>query len=409
MINFVKNKAEKYHENIVSLSGIFISNDDIKNGICNFGNPSAISKVLKKALNKEEIKICFFGGSITEGAGHNSPPPSESEIDIKIPLENNKYCGRVAAWFEEIFECKVNFLNSGIGSTDTQYGTHRFVEDVLNFNPDLVINEWCMNDNPNMPQKCTTYESIVKKILEKDIALLLVSFCGTTGFSSQDVHVPVAKHYDLPMLSYKNAFFNHPKFKYFSNDTVHPNQLGHAMAALLICDYFVSLLNNLDSYAMAPIIPKETYYPNVDTYNDAYIAHFEDIDDGMLSGIKIIDKGSFAPSDEPIWHRGKERTPYNAPYGEDYKPMIIEIYSAKSIHILNNKRECLSDGSYKISVNGEEIAHESLTSGCGHSFNYIWASDRVYYSEQPQKLTVEIIPTNKVKEDFVSIFALLLV
>ncbi len=410
MINSIIEKSNIHFNNIVALSGISITHDDMKRGVCNAGNPAAIARVLRKAANKEEINICFFGGSITAGAGFNSPPPDDSGIDIKIPPENNIYCNRVAAWFQRIFGCKVNLFNSGIGATDTQYATHRMAEDVLSFNPDFVINEWCMNDNPNMSQKWGTYESVVRKLLEKDVALLLFSFCGTTGFSAQDVHTPVAKHYDVPMLSYKDAFFSHPQFEYFSNDKVHPNMLGHPMAALLICDYFTSLLQDLEnvSETITPI-PSKTYYPNADEYNDAYIARFNDIEDGLIEGIRIIDRGSFYPSDELRGRGRKVLIPYNANYSVEYQPMVIEIDSAKSIHLLNNKCKCLYDGSYILRVNGKEITHESLTSCCGQSFDYIWASDCVFRSEKPQKMTVEIIPTNKIEEDFVSIIALLLV
>lgn len=410
MISKIITKADNYFDEVVSFSGIAVTHNDILKGIANTGNLSAIAEVLKKAINKEKITICFFGGSITAGASATTPPLPESGIDIKLPKEENIYCNRIANWFRDIFGCEVDMYNAGIGATDTQLATHRLTEDVLCYKPDLVINEWAMNDNPSMSQKWKTYESVVRKLLEEDIAVLLYSFCGTAGNTAQEVHIPVAVFYDLPMLSYKDAFFSHEKFLYFSNDKVHPNQLGHPMAALQICDFLTDVLKNLNNIStFKPTIPKTTYHPLADTYNGAYVARFKDIEDGLHNGIRIIDRGSFEPESELRHHGKRELTPFTAAYSENYKPMIIEVDSAKSVHLLNYKRKCLDDGSYMLKINGKEIVDESLNYACGHSFDYVWASDRVYYCEEAEKLSIEIIPTCKNQEDFVSIFALLLV
>ena len=410
MINEIIKKADNYFNEVVSLSGIAVTHEDLRKGIANSGNLSAIAKVLKKAIGKEKITICFFGGSITAGAAATAPPPAESEIDVKISAEENIYCNRIAGWFRRVFDCEVDMYNAGIGATDTQLATHRLAEDVLCYSPDLVINEWAMNDNPKLSQKWKTYESVVRKLLENDIAVLLYSFCGTSGNTAQEVHTPVAKHYDLPMLSYKDAFFSHDKFMYFSNDKVHPNMLGHPMAALQICEFLTEIMKNFEDISSdKPCILKTPFYPLADTYNGAYVARFKDIEDGVHKGIKILDRGSFEPQNQLRRHGKRDITPYTAFYSQGFKPMIIEVDSAKSVHLLNYKLKCLDDGSYMLKINGKEIVDESLNSACGHSFDYVWASDRVYYCEDAKKLKIEIIPTCKNEEDFVSIFGLLLV
>ena len=85
-----------------------------------------IKSVIHRAQSGQELTIAFLGGSITQGS-----LATEHE---------NTYAYRVYKWWCDTFpQAKFNYVNGGIGGTDSYYGVSRAVTDVLMYQPDFVV------------------------------------------------------------------------------------------------------------------------------------------------------------------------------------------------------------------------------------------------------------------------------
>jgi len=83
-------------------------------------------------INADEntYTVAFIGGSLTEG-GHSWIMSTVNLLQEHMP------------------DKKVQFLNAGKGGTASNYGAARFMHDVGDFNPDMVIIEFAVNDHLN--------------------------------------------------------------------------------------------------------------------------------------------------------------------------------------------------------------------------------------------------------------------
>ncbi len=77
---------------------------------------------------KEEFKIAFIGGSLTEGGGASWIKATKDYLQEKMP------------------EKKVTTVNAGIGGTMSDYGMLRYQSQVLDHEPDMVFIEFSSND-----------------------------------------------------------------------------------------------------------------------------------------------------------------------------------------------------------------------------------------------------------------------
>lgn len=96
-----------------------------------------IKSVIQRAQSGQELTIGFLGGSITQGS-----LATEHE---------NTYAYRVYKWWCDTFpQAKFNYVNGGIGGTDSYYGVSRAVTDVLMYQPDFVVVDFSVNDVDNI-------------------------------------------------------------------------------------------------------------------------------------------------------------------------------------------------------------------------------------------------------------------
>ena len=173
---------------------------DLENGITekmygrailNEGNPARLAAAMKKAQNGEKVTVGVIGGSITQGSSASN--------------QNNCYASLFKKWWEEKFpSAEINFVNAGIGGTNSYLGVHRVDEQLLAHNPDVVIVEFSVNDTDKTMNKYS-YDSLVRKILshETNPAVMLLFTTQENGSSLQDVHKEIGAAYDLPMISYR--------------------------------------------------------------------------------------------------------------------------------------------------------------------------------------------------------------
>lgn len=202
-----------------------------RQGILNQGNNFRIKNVMSRASRKEIITIAFLGGSITQGFAVTKPQLC--------------YAGRIFSWWQKKFpKTEFKYINAGIGATDSEYGVARLDEHVLKHEPDLVFVEFSVNDEGTEHYK-ETYESLIRKLYfskRKPAVILLHNVYYESGKSAQDIHVEIAKHYDLPSLSAKETIYRMIQAGTFTiseiaEDGLHPTNKGHEYVAKLVCSY----------------------------------------------------------------------------------------------------------------------------------------------------------------------------
>ena len=225
---------------------------------------TALAAVMKKAAKGEHVVIACIGGSITQGT--ISSGSSDSEVPFK-----RSYADIFFEWWKDTFpEADFEFVNAGIGGTDSYLGVHRVNKDVLEYEPDLVLVEFSVNDEDSLFYK-KTYDNLVRKILLSDSqpAVMLLYMGQTNGATAQGNHVFVGFSYKLPMLSYSSLINDMMEQKVYtdkqlSGDEVHPSALGHAITGEILWKYLNNVYENVDSYGelqrfdMAAVM-KESY------------------------------------------------------------------------------------------------------------------------------------------------------
>lgn len=216
----------------------------ITKSILSKGNNKRLKGVIEKAKRGEDVTIAFIGGSITEGAGANPP-------------HTNCYAYQTYLQFKEMFGQgdgeHIHFVKAGVGGTPSQLGVIRYERDVLRdgiVEPDIVIVEFAVNDWDD-ETKGVSYESLVLKILsaENNPVVILLFCVFESDWNLQDRLAPVGWHYDLPMVSIKDAVV--PQFRLtkkqgnvitkeqFFADIYHPTNDGHRITADCLANLFM--------------------------------------------------------------------------------------------------------------------------------------------------------------------------
>lgn len=102
---------------------------------------------LDKLQNKKSLKLLLFGDSISAGANASAYGPAEPNQPAWGPLfvENLK----------RYFGTSIEFTNTSVGGQDSKWGRRTIQENVVKYNPDLVVIAFGMNDGTGKmdPQK----------------------------------------------------------------------------------------------------------------------------------------------------------------------------------------------------------------------------------------------------------------
>ena len=207
----------------------------------NEGNKVRLANVIKKLKNGEEVTVGFIGGSITQGTS------AGNELC---------YAKLTADWLQQTYSsAKVNYVNAGIGATGSYIGVHRATADLLSKNPDLVFVEFSVNDTTeNTERNKDSYDSLLRTIWKSSTnpAIITIATTQENGTSFQDQHAEIVKHYDLPMISYKNTILDTIKhgdivWKDISDDNIHPNVPGHKIVSQLLQAYISDVDKDIDN------------------------------------------------------------------------------------------------------------------------------------------------------------------
>ena len=127
--------------------------------------------------------------------------------------------------------------------------------DVLSNNPDIVFVEFSVNDTTeNTMRNVNSYDSLLRKIWNADSApaIVCIGMTQDNGTSFQNYHYDIAKSYDLPFISYRNAILDvisngYIKWTDISDDNIHPNTQGHKVLTDIVTHYLASVNENKDS------------------------------------------------------------------------------------------------------------------------------------------------------------------
>jgi hypothetical protein len=206
------------------------------------GNNARLKKVLEKARSGETVNIATLGGSITEGG--NASPMSKG------------YAYLFAQAFKETYGVNggenINYVNAGLSGTPSSLGVIRFQRDIveaLGTEPDLFLIEFEVNDYGEVT-KGRGYESMVYDVLsqDNDAAVIMIFAVRDDMWNVQNEHIPIANHYDIPVVCVKDGINPAITKKYmtknkFYADSYHPNNYGHTV----MCDFIMERLRQVDA------------------------------------------------------------------------------------------------------------------------------------------------------------------
>ena len=204
-----------------------------------------ILRVMAKIRRGERVNIAAFGGSITTGYNSN-------------PMKEKSWASQVAAWWKskgETYGADVHFYNEGVSGTDSAWGAARTKMHLLQNNVDLVHLEFAMNDQWLEKQvRSRSYEGVIRQLQNDSPCAILALFVNekSNGQPSQQAEQEViCKYYNIPFVSWKDCEKADLGQKvnwqdYFDGEeTVHPNNAGHARIASFIIRYLEAIWETL--------------------------------------------------------------------------------------------------------------------------------------------------------------------
>ena len=172
-----------------------------------------------------KLTVGFIGGSITQGC-------LASE-------EAFCFARRVYDWLAGRFpQAEFTYINAGVGGTTSHFGVARVEKDLLTYEPDAVIVDFCVNDEPEEFFQ-ETFEGLVRKILRHKscpAVLILHNIYYDSGKNAEKEHRKIADHYGIPPVSVRGGAYRAMKegrytMEELTPDGLHPSDLGHELVA----------------------------------------------------------------------------------------------------------------------------------------------------------------------------------
>jgi len=187
-----------------------------------------IANCRARFLNEQKGRVVFLGGSITTMPGWRA---------LTCELLKNRFP-----------DTQFDFMDAGIGGTNSSLGAFRFESDVFKNGPvDLLFLEFAVNDGAEETpddRSARAMEGIIRhaRRLNPRIDIIIQYFADTekvadirAGRVPKGIqrHDDVARHYDQPVVNMALAMtrrIDAGEFTWeeFSRDTCHPKDFGHA-------------------------------------------------------------------------------------------------------------------------------------------------------------------------------------
>ena len=366
-------------------------------------NNDRLIRVIQKAQRGEDITLGVLGGSITMGANV-----------LKEERYAHAYAGILREWLENTFNVNVKLVNAGIGATTSTFGVHRIEKDLLQYNPDLVVLEYAVNETESETTN-KTYEDCVRRILASgdETALMLLftvrynkvsdaskvtcyypdqAVSGTTTYyNNQGAQMVIGNNYNLPMISYMDCIVpliedetliwkgTTNKSSNLTTDDIHPSYFGHQIIASLLTDYIATVAENVtaETATTKDTMPAALYGA---TYTNATFYNCVDLPEEW-----IVSMGSFKAAHdvcdqylpyEILTHAWKAQSTDAA------APMILNIPGAKSVTLLMVRDKTIAEGIKTTATvtpaNGSAVSKNAsnyLNSSSYADTTVIWTAD----------------------------------
>lgn len=363
----------------------------IAGSLMHMGNTYRIKRAIEKARTGQDVTIAYIGGSITQGAGAK---PINTEC-----YAYQSYCAFRKMYGKDSGE-NVHYSKAGVGGTCSELGLTRYDTDILKngaVDPDIVIIEFAVNDAGDETNG-VCYESLCLKALEGlgNPAVILLFSVFMDDYNLQDNLSKVGFHYDLPMVSVKNALVKQfyqeipvmTKRQYFY-DLYHPTNEGHKVMADCLAYYFeqagVADQNEKDIVTDKPGVIGNTYR-KLQTITRKNIKN--------CSAVRRVTEGSFYHTDSILQCVERDMDAGQTPQfpdnwmhcgGEEPESFRLEI-TCKDLLIIFKDSGDRKVGRANVVVNGEEVRTlDPLETGWVHCTAYIIAN-----AEQPMYYQVEV-------------------
>jgi len=346
-----------------------LTQDCVDASLMSMGNSARIANVMKRAANGEEITLGFIGGSITWGAGC---------IDGGGTVDD-RFSNLVQAWFQDRFpDATVNLVNCGIPSTGSLIGNFRYEDDLMQYEPDLIVIEYAVNDGSGSYAWQEATESLIRRAFSKpnDPAVMMFMMCTGQGWTSQTDKEIIGNYYGVPMVSYKNGIYyaidnGIAEMSQFDGDGTHPSVNGNHAAALFIIHWLeevYKIYTTVDT--TIPAMPDPMYGEDL-MYTERLTS--ENFDPTTL--------GSFVESDKAgqfdCFMKGWQIT------DGGQEPMVFEVEATRIY--LPYYRHMFNDGTVLVSINGVPTATLS-----GNATSYETYIPLVYESDVCKRVQVTI-------------------
>jgi len=191
-----------------------------------------LENTIYRLKKEKKLRVGYFGGSITEGAGATE-------------WDRTSWRARLTAHLRESYpDAEITEIAAAVGGTGTDLGLCRCGHDLLSGDPDLVFIEFATNDsNFTFADQLSGYENCLRQILGyKDTVEVVCVFSATqsterliltTGdFSSRSVEAMLAHYYGLPTADPGDALRIAVKetggdWLRYTTDCTHPNDDGY--------------------------------------------------------------------------------------------------------------------------------------------------------------------------------------
>ncbi len=242
-----------------------------------------------KLTHNKELRIVYFGGSITDGTGASD-------------AENTSYRALITQWFKQQYpDARITAKNASIGGTGTSLGMYRCQRDALAFEPDLVFMEFAVNDEGDEYNNIAMQtESIIRTIYGRDPFTDIVTVITTgepmlkymeSGTVSESVTAQsdISKYYGIPVVNVGNALLARTASSSLAlhdliPDGLHPNDSGHSIYAGTLANFIKDNIEDDPSDTIPHILPNKLYNVLSDSVG---LIDIRNVDNLMLDGFEF--------------------------------------------------------------------------------------------------------------------------
>lgn len=331
------------------------------------GDRTRFERVWARLDRGEPVRIATVGGSITQGAGATKAA--------------NRYADRLAAAWRRAFpKSRIDLVNAGIGATGSDIGAFRLRRDVLAKQPDVVVVEFSVNDGWG-DLWGASYEGVLRQLLKapQGIAVIALGMVGQSGENRQDLHAAVAAHYGVPYVSYRDAVYPLVKegtipWRDISPDTVHPNDVGHALAVALLNHWFAAAYTafkaeNRAAATAVPPLPKPKYG-----------TEFDQGEFRTMKELSVTTNAGFFPLRDWCWGEGLACTNAGG-------RLVFEVEGATVALLYRVGKKPFNWGKFSVRIDGREVA----TGIDGYRDQWWWLTPSLFLCRgQPGRHVVEV-------------------